>query len=345
MPFDSDRPRTLLVGCGPTALSALDSLAEVTALVGLVRGFAADRDPVARRAAELGVDVTADTTVRAIERLVDRLRPDAVTVSSYDRILPAPLLAKSRFVNVHYSLLPLYRGRANVNWAVINGEAATGISIHVLAPDLDAGNILYQEALPIEPTDTVTVLYERLNALQRRHLGATVLKHLRGEPGRPQDEAAATYGCTRLRRDGQIDWNAPTRQIAGLVRSLAPPYPGSFTYLDAALLTIWRAEPVAAPPRYAGRIPGRIVRVSRPGGWVEVLTGDGVLRVHEVQTEEGGPRPAAQVLPSVKLTLGLHPLDLLDRIRRLEAAWAAVTRESEAPFAGACAAPRQGLPQ
>src|SRR5204863_8719205 len=110
-------------------------------------------------------------------------------------------------------------GVSKVTWAAIDGERETGISLHVLAPGLDAGNVLFQQAVPIGPADTVTDLYERLNALQREHLGAVVLRHLAGDDGRPQDEAAASYGCTRLPRAGQIGWSAPTRRAFDLVRA------------------------------------------------------------------------------------------------------------------------------
>jgi methionyl-tRNA formyltransferase len=318
---DPARPRVLLIGCGPTALTALDSLAEKVTVVGVIR----DHDPaienadeVRLRAGELGIPVSGDITVRGIDQLVDQLRPDGVVVSSYNRVLPARLVERTRFVNVHYSPLPRYRGRANVNWAIINGETETAISIHVLAPGLDAGNILFQEPVPIGPADTVTDLYNRLNALQRKHLGSTVAGHLAGEAGRPQNESEASYGCTRLPRDGEIDWTAPTTQVYALIRALTPPYPGAFTYLGLTRLTIWRAELLPDPPRYDGRIPGRVIRVSRSEGWVEVLTGDGVLRIHEIQPIGGSCCPAAEVLGSVKLTLGLKPADLVECIRALK---------------------------
>jgi methionyl-tRNA formyltransferase len=107
--------------------------------------------------------------------------------------------------------------------------------------------------------------------------------------------------------------------VYDLVRALTPPYPGAFTYLDGERLTVWSAEPVADPPRYDGRVPGRVVRVS-PEGWVEVLTGDGVIRVREVERPGGPRRPAAEVVRSVKCTLGLSVADLLERIRALESA-------------------------
>jgi methionyl-tRNA formyltransferase len=335
MPSDSITPRVLLVGCGPTALTALESLVERMEVVGLVRDLDPldpGNDPIRRRAAEVGVPVSSDISVRAIEQLVERLRPECVVVSSYNRVLPTRLLARTRFVNVHYALLPRYRGRANVNWAIINGESFTGISIHVLGPDLDGGNILFQEPVAIEPADTVSSLYGKLNAIQRKHLGDAVVRHLSGDNGQPQAAHEATYGCTRLPRDGEIDWAQPTRRIHDLIRALTPPYPGAFTYIEAVPLRIWRAEPVSDPPRYDGRIPGRVVRVSKPDGWVEVLTGDGVLRINEVQVGEAPWCPAAEVLHSVKQTLGLHWIDLLDRLRALESSIAELLQQNVQPL-------------
>src|SRR6202008_1176253 len=101
-------------------------------------------------------------------RIVTELHPDVVVISSFSRILSAEVLALSRFINVHYSPLPRYRGRANVNWAIINGEPTAAISVHMVRPGLDDGEILYQEEIDIGPKDTATTLYERLNAIQER---------------------------------------------------------------------------------------------------------------------------------------------------------------------------------
>jgi methionyl-tRNA formyltransferase len=99
---------------------------------------------------------------------------------------------------------------------------------------------------------------------------------------------------------------------------VAKPFPGAFSHLDGRRLTIWRAAPAAAPRRWAGRVPGRVVGRSVAGGWVDVLTGDGVLRLETVQPEGDEPRPAADVITSVRATLGLRPADVLARLRALE---------------------------
>lgn len=313
--------RVLLIGLGVTALGALESLATRVSLVGVVReaGEAGMQpDPVALRARQLRIPIYEDASPAAIGALVSRIAPDCVVVSSYNRILSAELLARSRFVNVHYSALPRYRGRANVNWAVINDEPATAITIHVMSPGLDAGNILFQRAIQIGPRDTVGALYRQLNELQQEHLGRAVVDHLRGATGFEQNEAEASYGCTRLPEDGQLDWSAPTRRLDCMVRGLSDPFPGAWTYLNSQQLTVWSAEPVENAPAYVGRVPGRVVGRSTAAGSVDVLTGDGVLRLHQVQLEGEDRVPAANVIRSVRTTLGLRTHELLARIACLE---------------------------
>jgi methionyl-tRNA formyltransferase len=312
------RSRIVLVGLGTTTASALDALMERFEVAALVRD---QDDEVAGRARSCGVTVSADATIAGVTELVGRLGPDCVVVSSYNRILPAPLVAGRPFVNVHYAPLPRYRGRATVNWALINGEAEAAISIHCLDPGLDAGGILYQRTVPIGPADTVTDLYGRLNELQRSALAPAVARRLSGDEGEPQDEAGATYACTRLPEDGEIDWSAPTARIDRLVRALADPFPGAYTFLGLRRLWVRRAVRVPEAPVYAGRVPGRVVGVSRAEGSVDVLTGDGVLRVCEVALDgDRKPRPATELVRSVRTTLGLRTADLLERIATLERA-------------------------
>ncbi len=308
----------VLLGMGPTALSALESLAPKFRVAGLVRSSSGGDDEVIERARTLDVPVYSDLSIEGIERAVIQSSPDCVVVSSYDRILPSRVLGRCRFVNVHYAALPKYRGRANVNWAIINSEPETAITIHVIAPGLDAGNILYQQRVPIGPDDTVGDLYTKLNEVQRQVLGEAVARYISGYEGEPQDEAAATYGCTRVPGDGEISWASSTKQIYALIRALAPPYPGAHTYLDTRRIAILRAAPLTNAPRYVGRVPGRVVGRSRRDGHVDVLTGDGVLRIHEVSADNSAAGPAAEFIGSTKQTLGLRTADLLARIELLE---------------------------
>ncbi len=275
-------------------------------------------DEVAEFARKQAIPLQTDVSMTGIRNAIKEHRPDGVVVSSYARVLPPDVIELSRFANVHYAPLPEYRGRANVNWAIINGEPEAAISIHVLAPGLDSGNILHQQRIPITQEDTVTTLYAKLNDVQRQVLGAVIDRYLAGYEGEPQDETRATYSCTRTPDDGEIDWSAPTARIHALIRALTSPYPGAFTYLGTRRLHVVRAEQVAAPRQYVGRIPGRVVGRSTREGYVEVLTGDGVFRIHEIRHIDGTVGPAAECITSTKQTLGLRTADLLARLEALE---------------------------
>jgi methionyl-tRNA formyltransferase len=312
----------LLVGMGPTTLSALEALAAQFRVVGVIRdvgGNADGPDEVLQRARSLGVPVLPDASLGGVERAVVESNPDCTVVSSYDRILGAQLLKRGLFVNVHYAPLPQYRGRANVNWAIINDEPGSAITIHTIAPGLDAGNILFQERVPIEETDTVGDLYAKLNQIQLEVLADVVTRHLDGYTGEPQDDSAATYGCARVPDDGEINWSESTNRIFAMVRALSPPYPGAHTYLETRRVSIIRAAPLQDAPVYVGRVPGRVVGRSDKNGHVDVLTGDGILRIHEVATADSVLRRASDVITSTRQTLGLRVADLLARIEELSA--------------------------
>ncbi|MGC4097214.1 MAG: methionyl-tRNA formyltransferase [Nitrospira sp.] len=309
----------LLIGMGTTTLSALDSLATQFNVVGVVRSIEPSAcDPVSSLATKLGIPIYPSVSATSIEDLVQRLKPDCVVVSSYNRILRPELLRLSRFVNVHYSPLPLYRGRANVNWAIINGDSYAAISIHEITPELDQGNILFQKRIPIRERDTVADLYYALNEVQRQHLANSVRRLLEGDVGEPQVEDGATYGCTRIPEDGEIDWRNTTIQIDRLVRALIDPFPGAYTYFKGQKLIVWKAAPLINAPQYAGRVPGRIVSVDKLEGYVDVLTGDGVLRLSEIQLSGTKRTAAADVIRSIKDTLGLRIVDLHERVQMLE---------------------------
>lgn len=101
-------------------------------------------------------------------------------------------------------------------------------------PGLDSGNLLFRQAIDIVPEDTVTSLYESLNAIQERELGGAVLRAIAGDQGIPQSSEQASYGCARVPDDREIDWRQPTDVIDCLIRGLTPPFPGAFTHLDAS---------------------------------------------------------------------------------------------------------------
>jgi methionyl-tRNA formyltransferase len=313
--------KVLLIGLGITTFTALESLIAQCYVVGIVRNTSLESetsDPVINLAKRENIPIFNDPSQKAIQSLIVELQPDCVVVSSYNQILPQSIIKLSTFINVHYSPLPQYRGRANVNWAIINGESQAAISIHLISPRLDEGNILYQQLIPIELDDTVASLYEKLNQIQKENLSITVIKALQGDLGIPQNHEQATYGCTRLSEDGEINWSDSSKKINSLIRALVAPFPGAYTYLKGEKLTVWQAEIVNNIPQYIGRIPGRIINRSSTKGYVDILTGDGVLRLLEVQLFGQEKTQAAKVIKSVKTTLGLQTSELLNRIQSLE---------------------------
>lgn len=310
----------LLIGIGTTTLSALKSLMSKCNVQGVVRvdTESSSDDLVVSLAQKAGIPIFPDISQKEIKSLILKFKPDCVVVSSYNQILPPSLIELSTFINVHYSPLPHYRGRANVNWAIINDEPCAAITIHRISPQLDEGNILFQQLIPIHFDDTVTDIYDSLNEIQELNLGETVLKALYGYAGVPQNNAEATYCCTRLPEDGEINWSASTRSIDCFIRALVSPFPGAYTYFQGQKLLVWQAQSVDNPPVYVGRIPGRVVGRSKSAGYVDVLTGDGLLRILEVQLFGEEKTAAANVIKSVKSTFGLQISDLLNRIQILE---------------------------
>jgi methionyl-tRNA formyltransferase len=310
-------PRIFLVGFGPTTETALHSLAEQAQIVGLLRERSED-DSAILLADRLKVPVFDPRCSPDLQTVLEEAQPHCVVVSSYNLIIKPQLLNRWLFINVHYGPLPRYRGRASVNWAIINGESSAAISIHLIDEGLDSGNILFQEAIPIGARDTVRDLYQRLNEIQELHLGHVVARAVNeGWRGTPQDESSASYGCGRVPDDGEIEWAASAVNIDRLIRSLTPPFPGAFTFFRGRKLTVVRSEPLADPHTYVGRVPGRVLRRSKVEGWVDVFAGQGVLRIFEVEVTPGEVRQAAAVFGSTRATLGLRSSDILARMQHL----------------------------
>lgn len=311
----------LLIGIGTTTFSALESLISKCNVQGLVRNIETESavdDPVVTFAQEKGIPIFSNISQSEIKSLLLKFQPDCVVISSYNQILPPEIIELSTFLNVHYSPLPNYRGRANVNWAIINNESCAAITIHKISPELDEGNILFQQLIPIHSDHTVADMYDRLNTIQRQFLGETVIKVFNGYQGIKQNSVEATYCCTRLPEDGEINWSDSTRSIDCLIRALVSPFPGAYTYFRQKKLLIRQAQLLNNPPVYVGRIPGRVIGRSKTEGYVDVLTGDGVLRLFKVQFAGQEITAAANIIKSTKSTLGVRISDLLIRIQSLE---------------------------
>lgn len=228
-------------------------------------------------------------------------------------VLPLGMLA------VHDSLLPEYRGFAPLNWSILNDEGQTGVTLFYLNEHIDGGDIVAQGIVPIQHEDTAPVVYDKVcKATVELVLEACPLLAAGTAARVRQDYAQGSFTCSRTPEDGLIDWSACASVIHNQVRALAYPYPGAFSYYKGKKLMIWRARELENPPYYVGRIAGRVVGISRVEGFVDVLAGDGIVRVEEVQFEDSDKTSAANVIYSVRDTLGLSTVDMLYRIQELE---------------------------
>jgi methionyl-tRNA formyltransferase len=222
------------------------------------RGLAPAASPVKQAALELGLRVEQPETLRgeAGRALVAHYQPEAVVIVGYGQIIPAEFLSLPRhgWINLHASLLPRYRGAAPVQWALIRGEAVTGVTTMRIDAGLDTGPILLQTEELIRDDDTAVTLGARL-----AERGAPlVVETLRGLASgsltpRPQDDAQASKAPLLKREDGRIDWSLPVREIYNRVRGLVP-WPGAFTTFRGKNLHLWWAKP-AEGPAGAGRAP------------------------------------------------------------------------------------------
>lgn len=261
--------------------------------------------PVKELALRANLPVLQPERARAEDFLAElRARqPDLIAVAAYGQILPQSILDLPRFgcLNVHTSLLPKYRGAAPIQWAMLNDEAETGVTIMKMNAGLDTGDILAQEKTGIVPGDNAETLHDRLAGLGARLLVATIPDYVAGRiQPRPQPAEGASYAPKIKKQDGQIDWRQPARAIWNRIRGLTP-WPGAFTSLPAQpqphLLKLWQAEIVAA----AGS-PGEILAADKAG--ILIGCGKEAVRVLMLQREGGRRLAAGAFLAGHPLTAG-----------------------------------------
>jgi methionyl-tRNA formyltransferase len=220
-----------------------------------------------------GLRVLADPGLESLD--VDQ--PDLIFSFYYRRMLPMSLLGRARLgaFNLHGSLLPKYRGRAPLNWAILKGERETGVTLHEMVEKPDAGRIVEQQAVPIGPDETALEVFRKLTDAAEVVLERSLPGLVAGKPAlRAQDLSAGSYYGRRTPEDGRIDWTKSAREIHNLVRAVAPPFPGAFS--DRLKVHRTAITDKANP----GKPPGPY----RDGGAWFAVCGDGkVLRLLEVQ--------------------------------------------------------------
>ncbi len=210
----------------------------------------------------------------AVYEFVRDAKPDLLWIADYRYLIPLQLInaAPLGAVNLHPSLLPKYRGRAPVNWAILNGETEFGLTAHFVDEGIDSGDIIAQRrytlTLEEDVGDALNKLYPLYSEITREVLDCFSAGKV---VGTPQDHTKATTFPRRTPEDGAIDWNKPAKDILNLVRAVAAPYPGAFSFVAGEKITVWKASPA---PGMQGR-PGEILEIA--GEEISVRCGDAAL--------------------------------------------------------------------
>lgn len=252
--------------------------------------------PVKELALACGIPVFQPVKLRdgAALAQIQALAPELIVVAAYGRFLPDDILACPPLgcINVHSSLLPKYRGAAPINWAILNGEKNTGVTIMHMAHDMDAGDIIAQEATPIGPEEDAGQLYARLAELGAGLLVRTVAEIAAGTASRiSQDHAKATPAPMLSRDLSPVDWTRSAREIHDQVRGLMP-WPMATAELDGVRCKLWSARVCGGTTPKA---PGSVVQADKKG--LKLACGGGtVLEILQLQPDGKKPMPAAAFL-------------------------------------------------
>ena len=219
----------------------------------------------------------------------------------YGLILPADLLTVAPLgcINLHASLLPRWRGAAPIQRAILAGDSKTGVTVMQMDEGLDTGDILATRSCPIHPDDTAQTLHDRLAALGRELLPASLRALSEGAVrARPQDPTISTYAARLTKAEGLLSWAEPASELERRVRAFNP-WPVAFTHVDDQRLRIWQAK---AKPGHFGAPAGVVIGIGKNG--IDVASGDGVLRLEKVQLPGARPVAALDVINTGRLLPG-----------------------------------------
>ncbi len=292
----SARPRVLFFGYSEVGHECLDLLlSRGDNVVALITHEDNPHEKIwfktpAVAAREKGVPIFTPEKVSTpewVERIA-ALQPDLILSVYYRNMISSKILALPRLgaFNLHGSLLPKYRGRAPINWAVLHGEPRIGMTLHRMVKQADAGAIVDQEGVDIGPRDTAEQAFRKVMPCARRVLARQIDALLAGTAKEtPQDDTQATYFGGRTPEDGRINWTQTSAQIFNLIRAVTDPYPGAFTDAGPARLMVWWAETDSPAARGRRGKPGEVISLTP----LVVATGDGALEL--TRTEWRGGRP------------------------------------------------------
>ena len=240
--------------------------------------------PVKACALAHGIEVYQPEKIRdaSCVEYLRRYEPDIIIVEAFGQIVSKEILDMPRYgcVNVHASLLPKYRGAAPIQWAVINGDAVTGVTTQRMNEGIDTGDIIMKEEVVIREDETGGSLFDHLSEVGAKLCVKTMAAIEDGTAVyTPQDAASATHTSKISKELGSIDWTKGAKSIECLIRGLDP-WPSAYTRLGDKTLKLWKAKVL---PKNSDAAPGCIIKVEKAG--IQVQTGDGVLQLLEIQLE------------------------------------------------------------
>ena len=235
---------------------------------------------------------------------IQSLNPDVIIVVAFGQILPESVLNIPKYgcINIHGSLLPKYRGAAPIQWAILNEEPKTGVTIMYMDKGMDTGDMLLKKEMLIDPKDTYETLHDKMKIVGAMALKEAFPSILAGGKEREKQSAdEATYAPMIEKSLGEIDWHQPTSPIDAKIRGLDP-WPGGYTYYQGNLMKVWQATPVRDVAVEAEVVPGTIIKTNKEGMLVKTL--DGYLGVEVIQMPNKKRMPVCEYIKGNTLEVG-----------------------------------------
>lgn len=303
--------KIIFMGTPDFAVGTLRSMAEAGHEITLVvsqpdkpkgRGHAMVPTPVKVVAEELGIPVFQPVKIREAKDVLEKTEADVCVVAAFGQIIPASILHMKKYgcINVHASLLPKYRGAAPIQWAVIDGEKESGVTIMQMDEGLDTGDMLAKAIVPLDEKETGGSLFDKLSEAGGRLCVETLAKLEKGEiTPEKQGESPTAYASMLDKKMGNIDWNKSAVVIERLVRGLNP-WPSAYTHLDGKTLKIWACD--VLPQSASKGESGEILEVTKVA--IHVQTGDGILVLREIQLAGKARMDAGAFLRGYKVVPG-----------------------------------------
>ena len=262
--------------------------------------------PVKTEAVKHDIPVFQPERVRKNEEFLEELKklaPDVIVVVAFGQLLPVSVLTLPKYgcVNVHASLLPMYRGAAPLQWVIINGEKVSGVTTMQMDKGLDTGDMLLKEEVAIEPKETYETYHDKLSVVGAQLLIKTLDGLEAGTITPVKQEGDTCYASMIDKSLGNLDFTRPAVELERLMRGLDPA-PAAYSFLDGKLLKLFGADVVDSDKEYSAQECGIITNITK--NTFDITTGAGVLRVNEVQLEGKKRMDAASFLRGCRLTEG-----------------------------------------